>query len=235
MNRYIEFESALALLVFSLCSWTAAAQEDRAELIEKIRPAVVAVTVYNDKDEVVDQVSGFFINEVGHLLTCRHVLRGASRVEAQTREGKVCAVSMVIAEDPDLDLIQLLIDLPEGKVPYLRMTDVGATRGEQVTVFGYQHIVQGMVSCARKLEESGQNFQLSADSAARATGGPVVNKNGDVIGIATGQEVEDQTPTLAMVSRRPLALFQAPATLSDWNARIRGDSPAGRKRYFLPK
>ena len=36
--------------------------------------------------------------------------RGASRVEVQTREGKVYAVKIVIAEDPDLDLIELLVE-----------------------------------------------------------------------------------------------------------------------------
>src|SRR5882724_9358141 len=124
MKGYIALKSALALLLPTLFTFTAAAQEDRPATIEGIRPAVVAVTVYNDNDEVVEQVSGFFISKEGRLLSCRHVLRGASRVEVQTREGKVYAVRMVIAEDPDLDLIQLLIDLPEGEVPYLRMTDV---------------------------------------------------------------------------------------------------------------
>ena len=57
MKRYIALKSAPALLLISLCSWTAEAQEDRAALIERIRPAVVAVTVYNDKDEVVDQAT----------------------------------------------------------------------------------------------------------------------------------------------------------------------------------
>ena len=151
MKGYIALKIALALLLLSLFGWTAAAQDVRAALIEWIRPAVVAVTIYNDDDEVVDQISGFFISKDGDLLSCRHVFRGASRVEVQTREGKVYAVRLVIAEDPDLDLVQLLVDVPEGEVPYLRMIDVNATNGEQVTAVGHQHIVQGFVLCSNSL------------------------------------------------------------------------------------
>jgi S1-C subfamily serine protease len=222
MKGHIALKSALALLLLSLCSCIAAAQENRADLIERIRPAVVAVTVYDDEDEVVDQVSGFFIDKEGHLVSCRHVLRGASRAEVETREGKVYEVRLVIAEDPDLDLVQLLIDLPDGEVPYLKMTDLNATSGEQVTAFGYQHIVQGLVSPVRTQSEPGRSFLFSAATAARATGGPVVNKKGEVIAIATEQAVGDQPVTLTLASSSTLALIPSRTeTLADWNARIK--------------
>lgn len=223
MKGYIALKIALvALLLLSLFGWTAAAQDVRAALIERIRPAVVAVTVYNDKDEVVDQVSGFFINNDGHLVSCRHVLKGASRAEVETREGKVYAVRLVLAEDPDLDLVQLLVDVPEGEVSYLRMIDVNATNGEQVTAIGYQHIVQGFVSDVRSHSEPRRNFLFSGATAARATGGPVINKKGEVIAIATEQDLGDQTATLAIASSSALALIPCRTeTLADWNARIK--------------
>lgn len=235
MKGYIALKSVLALLLVSLCGWTGEAQEDRTARIERIRPAVVAVTVYNEDDEVVDQVSGFFISKEGHLLSCRHVLRGASRAEVRTREGKVCAVRWIIAEDPDLDLIQLLIDLPEGEVPYLRMTDVNATSVEQVTAFGHQHIVQGFVSYVRTHSEPRRHFLFSAATAARATGGPVVNKKGEVIAIATEQDVGDQKVSLAIASSSALALVPGRIeTLADWNARIKAESQNSAKVYSPP-
>ena len=222
MKEYILLKSALAFLLLSLCGWTAAAQEGRADLIERIRPAVVAVTVYDDQDEVVNQVSGFFINEDGHVISCRHVLRGASRAEVVTREGKAYAVRWVIAEDPDLDLVQLLVDVPEGEVPYLRMIDVNATNGEQVTAVGHQHIIEGFVSHGQTHSEPRRNLLFSAATAARATGGPVVNKKGQVIAIAIEQDVGDQTVTLAIASSSALALVPGRTeTLADWNARIK--------------
>jgi S1-C subfamily serine protease len=222
MKGYIALKLALALLLLSLFGWTAAAQDVRAALIERMRPAVVAVTVYNDDDEVVDQISGFFISKDGDLLSCRHVFRGASRAEVQTGEGKVYAVRVVIAEDPDLDLVQLLVDVPEGEVPYLRMIDVNATNGEQVTAIGYQHIVHGFVSYDRTHSDSRNTFLFSAGTAARATGGPVIDKKGEVIAIATEQDSEDQTATLAIASSSALALIPSRTeTLADWNARIK--------------
>jgi len=53
------------------------------------------------------------------------------------------------------------------------------------------------------------------------TGGPVINKKGEVIAIATEQNIGDQTVTLAIASSSALALVSSRTeTLADWNARI---------------
>ncbi|MGA9770652.1 MAG: serine protease [Blastocatellia bacterium] len=208
IKRHIAFKAAVAFFLFGLSARPAAAQEGPTRLIEKIRPAVVALIAYNDRGEVIEWGNGFFISRDGRLLTSRHLLKGASRAEVQTREGKVYPVNIVIAEDPDLDLIQLLIDLKEDEVPCLGMADVRAIRGEKVTVFGHQHIVSGTVSYVRVLSEPGQSFLISAASVARATGGPVVNKKGEVIAIATQQAAGDQTVTLAIASSAALQAGQ---------------------------
>jgi tetratricopeptide (TPR) repeat protein len=223
MFKYVGFKSVTVLLVCSLASLTVAAQEHQTGLIEEIRSAVVAVTVYNDEQEIVNQVSGFFINPEGHLLTCRNVVRGASRIQVTTRDGKAHGVRMVLSDDPNLDVIKMLVDLPDPKVPYLRIKPGNADRGDRITVFGHQQTVKGAVSFVRQLEKVGRTFQFQGDSDARGTGGPVVNQNGDIVAIATEATIGNWKLTLAVHPQRLLAMASAPSTISDWNRRIKGE------------
>ena len=234
MNKYIAFKATLALLLLNALNLSSAAQENNAEIVEGIRPAVVAVTAYNDKGEVIECGSGFFISSEGRLLSSRHLLRYASSADVRTREGEVYPIRRVIAEDLNLDLIELLVDPKGGAVPYLKMTDVNATRDEQVTAFGYQHIVKGFVSYVRTYSEPARNFLFLAATTARATGGPVVNKKGEVIAIANEQDVGDQTVTLAIASRSALALVPGGTdTLADWNAHIKGEPQNSAELTFF--
>ena len=233
MLMYVGFKGVMMLLVCSLASLTVAAQGDRTSVIEGIRSAVVAVTVYNDKEEIVNRVSGFFINPEGHLLTCRNAVRGASRIQVQTRDGEVYGVRMVLADDPNLDVIRMLVDLPHPKVPYLRIKDGFANRDDRITVFGYQKIVNGVVSRVRKLEKVGRTFQFQVDSDARGTGGPVVSQNGELIAIATEATIGNGTLTLAVYPQRLLTMASAPTTISDWNTRINGERPVCPEALFF--
>src|SRR6266404_3299974 len=224
MNKYIAFKATLALFLLNSLNWSSAAQENFTGLVERVRPAVVALIAYNDSGEVIECGTGFFISSEGRLLSNRHLLRNASSAEVHTREGGVYPIEMVIAEDLNLDLIELLVELKGGEVPYLKMTDVIANKDEQVAAVGHQHIVQGFVSYVRTHSGPGRNFLFSTATAAQATGSPVINKKGEVIGIAADQAVGGQMVNLAISSSSALALVPSRTdTLADWNARIKAN------------
>jgi tetratricopeptide (TPR) repeat protein len=234
MNKYIAFKATLALFLINSLNWSSSAQENFAGVVERIRPAVVALIAYNDKGEVIECGSGFFISSDGRLLSSRHLLRYASSAEVHTREGEVYPIRTVIAEDLNLDLIEVLVELKGGEVPYLKMTDVIAARDEQVVAVGHQHIVQGFVSYVRTHSQPGRNFLFSAATEARATGGPVVNSKGEVIAIATEQAVGGQTVTMAIASSSALALVPSRTdTLADWYARITAEPQNSAELLFF--
>lgn len=234
IKRCAVFKTALTLFVLGLLGFSAAAQESSNKLIEKIRPAVVALTAYNQKGEVIEQESGFFISPDGRLITSRHLLRGAARAEARTHDGKQYPVKMVIAEDRGADLIKLLIDLKEGEVPFLKMSRTSAIKGEEIKAIGHQHTIQGIVTYVRGREETGKSFQFSTSAPDRATGAPVINKDGAVIGIANQQTVEGKKLGLALASSHALALVaEKSETLAEWNARIKDEPPFGGEALFF--
>jgi Flp pilus assembly protein TadD len=234
MNNYIAFKVALGLFLLNALNWSSAAQENCAEQVANIRPAVVAITAYNSQGQVLEQGNGFFVSREGRLLTCRHLLRGAAQVEVRTSDGKVYPVRMVVAEDRNLDLIQLVVDTTEDGVPYLKITDVNAKSGDQFTVICHQRCVNGAVLNIRELDETGRNFQFSARSPAGVTGAPVVNEKGEVMAVATEQTVEDQTLLLAIASSRVLGMVsQRAVTIADWNKATKGDPAVGSEGLFF--
>ena len=234
MNKYIAFKATLALFLLFSLGWSSSAQENFAGSVERIRPSVVALIAYNDKGEMIECGTGFFISSDGRLLSSRHLLRSASSAEVHTREGGVYPISMVIGEDLNLDLIELLVELKGREVPYLKMTDVIATTDEQVAVVGHQHVVPGIVTYVRTHSEPARNFLFSSATVARATGGPVVNKKGEVIAIATEQAVGDQTLTLAIASSSALALVPGGTEkVADWSARTKDEPQNSAESLFF--
>jgi len=235
MNKHIAFNATLALFLLNALNWSTAAEASYAELVEKIHPAVVALIAYDDKGQVIEFGTGFFISSNGRVLSSRHLLRHASRAEVHTRQGGVYPIRMVIAEDVNLDLIELLVELNGGdEVPYLKMTDASPTKDEQVAAVGHQHIVPGFVSYVRTHSEPGRNFLFLPTTIARATGGPVVNEKGEVIAIITEQAVGDQTVTIAIASTNALALVPSRTEpLADWSTRIKAEPQNSTEALFF--
>jgi S1-C subfamily serine protease len=86
LKRKLPLWLALALLP-TLLQAAQAQSETLPELIRRVKPAVVAVITYDDKNEVQMTGSGFFIRP-GQVLTNLHVIDGARRAEIRTLDGK---------------------------------------------------------------------------------------------------------------------------------------------------
>lgn len=137
--------------------------------------------------------SGFFINEVGDLITNAHVIDQARSVWIQIPSlGKrIIDVEVVgISPERDLALLRLtkesqdLIKRELGKVPYLPLGDSDLIRrSDEVLALGYP-IQQTLKSTTGVI--SGREQYLIQTSAAinpGNSGGPLLNSNGEVIGI----------------------------------------------------
>ena len=216
MRRDITLKSILILFV--LIS-SAAAQQSPAVAIDKIRAAVVTLTAYDSQGKAIQQGSGFFISRDGRLLTNRHLLKGASWVEARAGDGTVYTVRTIIAEDRDLNIIQLRVASAAPPPPFLSLNNIQPESGQYVTVISPQGDLAGSVSTMRHRGDRGRNFLISADLPPGATGGPVIDRQGAVLGIAARQVVQGQALTVVIASGRVLALVdRKDCTLADWNA-----------------
>ena len=183
------------------------------EIVKRIKPAVVTILAYDRKGKILSQGSGFFINIKGEVITNHHVLAGANRVEVKTSNDndKGYPVKELIAEDSEGDLICFSIEIPERDVKFLSVNPSSPEVGDSVMVIGSPlgldtTVSDGIVSAVRLVSPSEKLIQITAPISPGSSGSPVVNMKGEVIGVATFQNIGGQNLNFAIPSERILSL-----------------------------
>jgi tetratricopeptide (TPR) repeat protein len=189
------------------------AQQDLPAIIKRIEPSIVVILAFDKEGKGFKQGSGFFVNNEGDVITSSHVLQGANHAEVKAADGKVYPVKEVLAEDMEGDLIQVSIDIPKDAVRPLSVSTSLPEVGERVIVigtpFGLEKTVSdGIVSALREIPGFGKIIQVTAPISPGSSGSPVVNMNGEAIGVATfiilaGQNLNFAIPGERIAKLRP--------------------------------
>jgi serine protease Do len=198
----VSLTSAQPVAPVSLKSISSAVQA----VAERADVAVVQITARGLDSTSADSVvqsrsgrgSGVLVDAVGHVITNAHVVGTARRVEVlvpKQGEGRLVAKLMpaeVIGSDKETDIAVLKVNLAGG--PYLRFADSDALRqGELVLALGSpfgltNSVSMGVVSSvARELRAEEPTVYIQTDAAIHPgnSGGPLVNAEGEVVGINT--------------------------------------------------
>ena len=142
---------------------------------------------------IVDQGlgSGVVIDSEGFILTNAHVIEGATAIHVRTDDGDDIDV-VVVGRDPDTDLALLKVADPSALEPAPFGDSNRVQPGQWVVAigspFGLHHTVTaGILSATARGDGSGLDF-LQTDAAVNPgnSGGPLLDLNGNVIGIAAG-------------------------------------------------
>ena len=213
-------------------SCLARAQSTIQEIVRKVEPSTVLVLTFDENGHRLMQGSGFFVDGKGDVVTNLHVLAGASKALVKTFEGKIHAVSQVIAEDRGADLVKLSIDRPPRPISPIKVDQALPAVGEEVLVIGNpmgleQTVTNGIVSALRDVKSSGRLIQMTAPISPGSSGSPVVNLKGELVGVAMSILREGQNLNFAVPSGRMAALASGRArSFATWAAsQKRPDSP----------
>ncbi|HEX5138143.1 MAG TPA: trypsin-like peptidase domain-containing protein [Planctomycetota bacterium] len=179
---------------------SSAAKEISRPLIEatkKVRPAVVKIVSwgrsYTGRRQLASG-SGFIISNEGHILTNRHVLRG--QLEVQLEDGRKFDQIRTLGADSrtDVAVIQIL-DPHKGDWPVAALGDSdGLEVGELVIAIGSPFelaasVSYGVVSATGRSGVGRSNAEdfIQTDAALNPgnSGGPLINLDGQVVGINT--------------------------------------------------
>ena len=160
-------------------------QRDSADVLQYAKKAVITVT-FEDKISG----SGFLISPNGYIVTNAHVVKNRMGT-AQFSSGETEGVELVLM-DPEKDFA-LLKASAKSEYPYLRLGDSSVCReGDSVIAIGSPFTLQstftkGIVSAKdRTLPNRAVSF-IQTDAAVNPgnSGGPLINANGEVVGINT--------------------------------------------------
>ncbi len=144
--------------------------------------------------------SGFFINKEGDVATNAHVVRNAKTIWVQIPSlGKRIIDAYVVGESPERDIALLelsdegreIIRQELGKISYLRLGNSDLVRrADEVMALGYPLSQQSLKSTTGVISgREGGLIQISAAINPGNSGGPLLNLNGEVIGINSSKMI----------------------------------------------
>jgi S1-C subfamily serine protease len=168
----------------------------RHELFDRIAPSVVFIA----RDDSMG--SGFFVSEDGLVLTNAHVVGERDEVTVVLHDGRKLTARVVERADDDIDLA--LIRVPVGDIEPLRLgTDDELRVGSWVASVGHGSggvwtFTRGMVTNIYPAEKGRPVFQTQIPLNPGASGGPIFDERGRVVGVVTKGLVESNSVNFAV-------------------------------------
>jgi serine protease Do len=197
------FVVIIACLVFINWRPNIHAQESLSNLVKRIEPSVVTVVTYYQNSKKNKIGSGFFI-EQQQIISNWHVVAGANKIEVRTHEGRVFTVKRVTGYNMTSDVVMLTIDKPEPVIQPLSVLRSLPEKGERIFVIGNPlgtwegSVTDGIVSAIRTIPNVGEIIQITAPVSMGSSGSPVINMQGQIIGMASLMDVRGQNLNFAV-------------------------------------
>jgi putative serine protease PepD len=138
--------------------------------------------------------SGFVIDTAGHIVTNQHVVDGATSIKVTFADGKT-STAKVVGTDPSTDVAVIQVNAAKSELHPLAFADSsGVQVGDGVVAIGSPFglegtVTTGIVSALSRTIDAPNNFTISGaiqtDAAINHgnSGGPLLNADGQVIGI----------------------------------------------------
>ncbi len=186
-----------------------------ADLIEQVTPSIVRLNI--DSTEGQGTGSGFFIDTEGKIATNFHVVENAIHIIAETADGRKVEVLGFVSADPLKDLAIIQIDPTKLKCVPLPIATAMPRAGDPVAAFGAPQnlsftTTNGIVSAIRTGKQLGDDLraesidvyrqmgyteemdwiQTSAAISGGNSGGPLVNMQGEMVGINTWKHAQGE-------------------------------------------
>ncbi len=209
--------AALVAVPVLLCG-----QRQTSDIYKEASPAVVAVQGEHKSG------SGFLISADGIVVTNHHVVAGEANISVRLASGLELAIDEIIADDPQLDIA--LFRVKGRGFPKLTLGDSDrVVPGDPIMVISNPmglpgSVSDGLVSGVREFEGT-KLLQISAPISPGSSGGPVLDRAGNVIGVARATILGGQNLNLAVPANVVAKIAANPKRLSE-NAHTRPSQAA---------
>ena len=195
----VESMKRMILLVLCILLVTSAYGADTQKLYNKTVTSVVSLKVDTPRGGCIG--SGFYALEPDIIVTCYHVVEGATNIIAKTNNGNIVSIDGIIdySQEKDIALLkassknstflELQANMPKPGTPAYVL---GSPKGLD---FSFSN---GMVSQIRRGKET--LIQFTCPVSSGNSGGPLLSEDGKVLGIVSCQLTEGQNLNFAVPS-----------------------------------
>ena len=157
--------------------------------------------------------SGFLIDGKGFVVTNAHVLKGNSAIVVNNNGDEFNANIVFVDAKQDLAILKINDeDFKNVKVLPYSIGSVNADLGEEIFTLGFPKTdityTQGYLSSNTGLNGDTSTYQIQMNSNPGNSGGPVFNKNGELIGILSSRQTQADGVTFAIKSKNLCSLIE---------------------------
>lgn len=163
---------------------------------------VVMIISMDDNYQPIGIGSGFIIGNNGEIATNYHVVEGASSAIAKfVNQEEKYSIENIVQRNTAYDIAILQINTKS--TPISLGDDEVSSIGERIYAIGNPEglegtVSEGIISGFRKIDNNFRIMQITAPISPGSSGGPVINQNGQVIGIASASIIEGQNLNFAI-------------------------------------
>lgn len=168
-------------------------------------------TAYSDNSPIqyISGGTGFLIDTKGYLVTNAHVINGAQHIAVQANNGNEYRANVVYSDaDKDIAILKIIDKnyKPLSSIPYAIKRGSGDL-AESIFTLGYPRsdndIVygDGYIASKKGLDGDSLTCQITIAANKGNSGSPILNKNGEVIGILSKKERTAEGVAFALRSK----------------------------------
>lgn len=195
-----------------------------------LQQATVQIRAYSSSGKSVKQGTGFFVTGEGDLVTNWHVLDGVHHAEVQTYNGRVYDIRHILAEDREKDLVMVNVETDGYVVPFVPIDRGPVHQGDSILVIACtckqgRTVYRGAIIDNREALPYGAVVHMTIPVHPGASGSPVVNMAGELIGVATYRCVIDGMWSYFAIPASAIVDLEVHEGLEfyEWHAGNRGD------------
>jgi S1-C subfamily serine protease len=218
MHRFSSLATALLFFAVRVCAHPQAASQgfDSAQITKNLSPAVVLIKGTTNSGEALG--TGFIISSDGKIATNLHVVESLNNGGVQLASGEKFDSFLILLFDPRKDIA--IIKIPGFDLPTVVLGNSNNVQvGEPVLAVGSPLGLQGTVTTgvisSMRDDPTGGGFKvIQTDASVNPgnSGGPLVNRAGEVIGIITYKIRGSENLNFAIPVNYLRGLTDSPAT-----------------------
>ena len=202
------------------------AAQDVESVVSRHSGAVATIATY-DGDGRLQQVGTGFIVDNGLIVASEHIVRDAAYIASTFSDAYDGEIKGVESADAATDLAVLAVSSTM-RAGGLTVSDLQPEIGSEIVVIGSpmgltNNVTKGTVS-AVQTEDGVELLQISAPVSSGASGSPVLNLEGKVVGVVTSQFGSDQAHTFAVSAKHLMEMTGSQPRAAESESRKAGYS-----------